>query len=157
MTTNHHTPIPSSPSQPANAATINAPLAELDDAVTDHETRIGTLENEFPPASGNPTEYLDGDGNWTVPAGTGASVDGHVVKDEGVALPQRASIDFVGAGVTVTNEAGGTQVAIPGATATGVQSVVAGSNVSVDNTDPENPIVSATGGGGDVLQVQVFS
>lgn len=29
-----------------------------------------------------------------------------------------------------------------------VQSIVAGTNVSVDNTDPQNPIVSATGGGG---------
>ena len=31
---------------------------------------------------------------------------------------------------------------------TGVQSVVAGTNVTVDNTDPANPIVSAAGGGG---------
>jgi hypothetical protein len=30
----------------------------------------------------------------------------------------------------------------------GVQSVVAGTNVTVDNTDPANPIVSASGGGG---------
>ncbi len=29
----------------------------------------------------------------------------------------------------------------------GVQSVVAGTNVTVDNTDPSNPIVSSTGGG----------
>lgn len=29
-----------------------------------------------------------------------------------------------------------------------VQSVVAGTNVTVDNTDPRNPIISATGGGG---------
>jgi hypothetical protein len=34
---------------------------------------------------------------------------------------------------------------------TGVQSVVAGTNVTVDNTDPANPIVSATGGGGGGL------
>lgn len=31
---------------------------------------------------------------------------------------------------------------------TGVQSVVAGTNVTVDNTDPQNPIVSSSGGGG---------
>lgn len=30
----------------------------------------------------------------------------------------------------------------------GVQSIVAGDNITVDNTDPSNPIVSATGGGG---------
>lgn len=114
MTTNHHTPIPASPKQPANAATLNAPLSELDNAITDHETRIGSLEGDMPEPSGVPTEYYNGSGGWTVPAGTGASVDGHVIKDEGVSLPQRASIDFVGAGVAVTNEAGGTRVAIPG-------------------------------------------
>lgn len=32
--------------------------------------------------------------------------------------------------------------------ASGVQGVVAGSGISVDNTDPENPVISATGGGG---------
>lgn len=33
----------------------------------------------------------------------------------------------------------------------GVESVVAGSGISVDNTDPKNPVVSATGGGGSYL------
>lgn len=112
MTTNHHTPIANGAA--ANNETFNAPLSELDTKLTDHETRIGDLEADIPVPSGNPTEYLDGEGNFTVPVGTGASVDGHLIKDEGVALPQRASIDFVGAGVTVTNEAGGTQVSIPG-------------------------------------------
>ena len=149
MTDNYHAPIPSSPPQPANAATINAPLGELDAAITNQASqitaldgRVDTLEADMPVPSGNPTEFLDGDGNWTVPSGTGASVDGHVIQDEGVDLPQRAKVNFVGAGVTVTNEAGGTRVSIPGTT--GVQSVVAGSNVSVDNTDPENPVVSAS-------------
>lgn len=36
-----------------------------------------------------------------------------------------------------------------GSTSSGVQSVVAGTNVTVDNTDPANPIVSATGGVSD--------
>ena len=36
---------------------------------------------------------------------------------------------------------------------TGVQSVVAGTNVTVDNTDPANPIVSAAGGGGGITGV----
>lgn len=30
----------------------------------------------------------------------------------------------------------------------GVESIVAGTNITVDDTDPQNPIVSATGGGG---------
>lgn len=41
-----------------------------------------------------------------------------------------------------------TGATVTGIPASGVQSVVAGTNVTVDNTDPANPIVSATGGGG---------
>lgn len=38
----------------------------------------------------------------------------------------------------------------------GVQSVVAGTNITVDNTDPSNPIVSSTsGGGGDQATLDV--
>lgn len=144
MTTNHHTPIPAAPVKPpADSETFNAPLGELDAALTSHESRIVTLEGEFAPKSNNPVEFLNGQGDWVVPAGTGANIDGHVIQDEGTPLPQRANLNFVGAGVAVTNEAGGTQVTIPGATG-GVQSVVAGNNVSVNNADPENPIVSAS-------------
>lgn len=115
MTNNYHTPIPVAPAKPpADSETFNVPLGELDAALTDHETRINNLVGAAIPPSGNPAEYLNGEGNYTVPAGTGASVDGHVIQDEGVNLPQRANLNFVGAGVTVTNEAGGTQVAIPG-------------------------------------------
>ena len=35
----------------------------------------------------------------------------------------------------------------------GVESVVAGTNVTVDDTDPRNPIVSSTGGGGGITGV----
>lgn len=37
---------------------------------------------------------------------------------------------------------------IPGGAGAGVQSIVAGSNVTVDDSDPQNPVISATGGGG---------
>lgn len=148
MTSNYHTP----PSDGAEAkmSVIREPLSELDQAITTQVSALSALSNrvddveaDLPTPSGSPTEYYNGNGGWTVPEGTGASVDGHVIQDEGVALPQRAIINFVGGGVTVTNEAGGTQVQIPGATG-GVQSVVAGTNVIVDDTDPENPIVSAS-------------
>src|SRR5690349_15381172 len=32
--------------------------------------------------------------------------------------------------------------------ASGLQSIVAGANITVDDTDPENPIISSSGGGG---------
>lgn len=39
----------------------------------------------------------------------------------------------------------------------GVQSVVAGTNVTVDNTDPANPIVSASGGAGSGITRTITS
>ena len=113
MTTNHHTPIPSSPPQPANAATVNGPLGELDAQLTNHEARIVVLEGDSPDYNGNAAEFLNGQGNFAVPAGTG-DTNGHVIQEEGVDLPQRAKLNFIGGGVTVTDELGGTQVQIDG-------------------------------------------
>lgn len=39
---------------------------------------------------------------------------GHVIEDEGIALPQQDALNFVGAGVTVTDSGGKTVVTIPG-------------------------------------------
>lgn len=41
-----------------------------------------------------------------------AEKDGHIIQDEGVDLPQQARLDFVGAGVSVTNGAGKTVVTV---------------------------------------------
>lgn len=38
MTSNYHIPIPSSPKQPADASTFNAPLAQLDQVITESLT-----------------------------------------------------------------------------------------------------------------------
>lgn len=45
---------------------------------------------------------------------TVAGISGHVIEDEGIALPQKPIIDFQGAGVTATDVAGKTIVTIPG-------------------------------------------
>jgi hypothetical protein len=37
----------------------------------------------------------------------------------------------------------------------GVQTIVAGTNITVDDTDPENPIISASGGGGSLSSVGI--
>lgn len=36
----------------------------------------------------------------------------------------------------------------------GIQSIIPGDNISVDNTDPQNPVVSSTGGGGNLTLEQ---
>lgn len=48
----------------------------------------------------------------------------------------------------LTTDADGNLKMVLAGTGGGVQSVVAGANVTVDNTDPANPIVSSSGGGG---------
>jgi len=50
--------------------------------------------------------------------------------------------------VTINATPNVTQILVNTNTGGGVQSVVAGTNISVDNTDPANPIISASGGGG---------
>lgn len=74
---------------------------------------------------------------------------------DGAYLPRKAGARFAdflrlvnGTGTTVNIDPTTGEVAIdaPGSGAI-VQSVVAGTNVTVDNTDPANPIISAAGGG----------
>ncbi len=81
MTTNHHTPPVDG--APANMSVIRAPLAELDQAISD----LALTEK-----------------------------DGHIIQDDGTDVAQQQRLDFVGAGVVVTNDAGNnkTVVTIPG-------------------------------------------
>lgn len=67
-------------------------------------------------------------------------------QDEGVDLGnnQADKVDFVGAGVTATRVGDTVTVTIPGASGT-VESVNSGSGITVDNTDPVNPIVNLGG------------
>lgn len=46
-----------------------------------------------------------------------ATIDGHVIQDEGATLTQRATMNFVGDGVEVTDAGGKTVVTISGASA----------------------------------------
>jgi hypothetical protein len=70
---------------------------------------------------------------------------GHTIEDEGTPLTQRTKLNFVGSGVTVTDDSGddATVVTINGGGGGGtVETIVAGNNIDVDATDPANPIVS---------------
>jgi len=70
------------------------------------------------------------------------------VYKDGVQVNSSTRLNFVGSGVAVTTEAGGTKVTITGGSGGGqVDTIVAGTGITVDSTDPANPIVSATGGG----------
>lgn len=60
--------------------------------------------------------------------------NGHIIEDEGVALPQQPILNFVGAGVTATNSGGKTVVTIPGVsiislTQAAIAALIAGSTV----------------------------
>lgn len=82
-----------------------------------------------------------------IQTGTDAPVDGTLrpLQDgSGQTLPVEISTGAVNFTGTVTG------------IDTGVQSVVAGTNVTVDNTDPANPIVSAAGGGGGLINYDSY-
>lgn len=59
---------------------------------------------------------ISGNGKYiaTTSFGGGATINGHIIEDEGVALPQQPVLNFVGAGVTATNGVGKTTITIPG-------------------------------------------
>lgn len=65
------------------------------------------------PIDGN--EYSRKNGAWVQATGGGGGGGGHVIQDEGVSLAQRSKLNFVGAGVTVTDDTGNdaTVVTVP--------------------------------------------
>lgn len=73
-----------------------------------------------------------------------AASGGHVIQDEGVVLPQQPNLNFAGAGVAVTNDAANnaTLVTIAGSTG-GITDITAGANISIDKTNPANPVISS--------------
>lgn len=87
---------------------------KLDDlAAPDDNTDLDATTSAhglLPKLSNNASEFLNGQGAFAVPAGTGYSV----VEDEGAPLTQRSALDFVGAGVTAADSGGKTVVTIPG-------------------------------------------
>lgn len=102
---------------------------------------------------------LDGEGivkwtiddGWTTDATTDDLPEGSTnlyYTDERV-YDKTKLILVAGTGVTLTPNDTDEEITIDVTAGTGtVDSVVAGTGITVDNTDPANPIVSATGGGG---------
>jgi hypothetical protein len=69
-----------------------------------------------------------------------------------IAVPSGTTLD-IKSGATIANN--GTATGFGGGQ---VDSVVAGTNVTVDNTDPVNPIVNSTGGAsGSIIQVKSYT
>ena len=101
MSNYFHTPL--TLPQQITVASVNGIAGTLDQAIKDiHFTY-----------SGNPVEYLDGSGAFSIPSGTGPGINGHVITDEGGAdLPQRAKMDFIGDLVVASNGASATEVLI---------------------------------------------
>ena len=76
--------------------------------------------------------------------------------DENTAVLFTVAVD----GTTITGDGtvGNPLIAIGGGGGGGIESIVAGDNITIDNTDPLNPIVSASGGGspgGSDNQIQI--
>ena len=123
MSTDHHDPIANG--APANSAVINAPLAQLDQAIKDID---------FTP-SGNPDEFLNGNKTFSVPAGTG-STNGHVIQEEGVDLAQKGKLDFQGASVKAQTGTTATEVIINGAKLAKNVETLSGAKTLTDASEP---------------------
>jgi hypothetical protein len=68
------------------------------------------------PADGDVLTYDNGAGLWKAQALPAASTPGHTIEEEGTPLTARSKLNFVGAGVTVTDDSGddASVVTIPG-------------------------------------------
>ena len=95
----------------------------------------------------NPIVSATGGGGSGDVVGPSSATDGAVALYDGTT--GKLLKDGVILGTAATTSASAYATAAQGTKAdTSVQSVVAGTNVTVDSTDPQNPIVSASGGGG---------
>lgn len=103
----------------------------------------------------NDNEYVRKNGAWVVNSG-GSGGGGDVVSVNGKTPNEQGNVSLVYADIpdtpTLSNVATSgdyqdlsNKPVIP---SQGIVSVQAGANVTVDNTDPLNPVISATGGGG---------
>lgn len=134
------------------------------DGVPGSSDVVGTSTSSVAIGTGTKTfTIVENDRGWGVGARLRVSSDGSGANFmEGVVTVYAAntlevSVDLVGGSGTLAdwtiNLAG-----VPGAAGTpgGVQSIVAGANVTVDSTDPANPVVSSTGGGGVFFNVMDY-
>lgn len=80
-----------------------------------------TLKGLVPGSGGGTTNFLRADGTWAVPVDTNT---GHVIRDDGVGMTQRAALNFVsGAGAgninfVLADDAGGNETEVTGTLAT---------------------------------------
>jgi hypothetical protein len=138
-------------------------------AVGSTPTGIGSSAGAW--AKGTKSVALGGDatagGDYSVALGVGATVDDGCdgaaaigVDSTGAAATATASDDIViGTDLHTVKIPGALEVAgVPITTGSGVVvSIVEGTGITVDDTDPANPIVSATGGGGGSGGVLAFT
>ena len=78
---------------------------EADLNLSDITTRNVTISGHgfAPKAPNDNTKFLRGDATWAVPSGGSG---GHTIQDEGSSLTARTNLNFVGSGVTVTDDVG---------------------------------------------------
>lgn len=129
---------------PRNQPAVNTVLKNLGGPLGDTEWSLLKTIN------GN---SIFGSGDITITGGTGTvnSVNGRNPDGSGNVLLDGTHIEVVpGVGVTVTQ-------AIFDLDSTKIDSIVAGTNITINNTDPKNPIISSTGGGGSSTQTLFFS
>ena len=84
------------------------------------QAQAGNITYTLPPDDGDASEVLSTDGSGNLTWVAGAAGGGHTIEEEGTSLTQRTKLNFVGTGVTVTDDAGddASVVTIPGSAVT---------------------------------------
>ena len=123
--------------------TTNQAIAKLEKAVNSNETVVAAALNDLDTTKVDVIS-VNGVQSKTPAAGdvvASVTIDGGDVDLTGYTTP--ASTSAIAATDTVNEAIGKLEKAVENAVAGGVQSVVAGDGIAVDNTDSNNPVVSA--------------
>ena len=123
--------------------TTNQAIAKLEKAVNSNETVTAAALNDLDTTK---VDVISVNGVQSKTPATGdvvasVTIDGDDVELTGYTKP--ASTSAIAATDTVNEAIGKLEKAVENAVAGGVQSVVAGDGIAVDNTDSNNPVVSA--------------
>lgn len=119
-------------------------------ATTNNVTIVGTINgnvNHLIDENFGNVDLLFSDGDWIItskePSGGGGGGGGHTILWEGATMPTQPALDFVGGGVSVTNDVGKTTITIAGGGGGGglttVSTKTANYTAGVNEDIPVNP------------------
>jgi hypothetical protein len=137
-------------------ATANGFAGTSDGDPSNPELTLSTTVTGLVKGNGTTLSAATAGTDYLSPAAIGTTVQAYSANLDGWATVSESDYTPTsGFGTAAFDDASDFATAAQGALAdSAVQSVVAGANISVDSTDPQNPVISATGGGAPSVNSQ---